>query len=352
MPTIALVSPLPPTQGRLATFGAALADGLETVGVDVTRVDITTDAGARAGLLAQSDFAVIQHDDGIRGGLDGDQLVDLIGGLRVPSILILHTIAKEPSPQQRSTLESLVAATDHVVVLTSAAQTRLCTDYGVDRRKVSVIAHGASATADAQMKRPSRPTLVTWGLLRPGKGIERVIDAMPLLRTLPGRPRYQITGPTHPTVLATEGEEYRTALTERARLNGTADAVTFDPNYRGRATLSALIRSATAVVLPYDSTDQVASSLLVEAVAHGRPVVATAFPHAIELLSNGAGIVVDHDDPDALASALHRVLTQPRLSGSMAAEARLMAPSMAWPLVAATYLSLAQRLIAQRRALV
>ena len=53
----------------------------------------------------------------------------------------------------------------------------------------------------------------------------------------------------------------------------------------------------------------------------------TAFPHAVELLSGGAGIVVDHDDPDAMASALHRVLTQPRLAGSMASEARLLAPN-------------------------
>ena len=87
-------------------------------------------------------------------------------------------------------------------------------------------------------------------------------------------------------------------------------------------------------MLPYDSTDQVTSGVLVDAIACGRPVVATAFPHAVELLGSGAGIVVDHDDPDALASALRRVLTQPRLAGSMAAEARRLAPEMAWPVVA------------------
>ena len=42
--------------------------------------------------------------------------------------------------------------------------------------------------------------------------------------------------------------------------------------------------------------------MLVDAIAAGRPVVATAFPHAVELLSSGAGIVVDHDDPEALAA--------------------------------------------------
>jgi glycosyltransferase involved in cell wall biosynthesis len=103
-------------------------------------------------------------------------------------------------------------------------------------------------------------------------------------------------------------------------------------------------------VLPYDSTDQVTSGVLVDAIASGRPVVATAFPHAVELLSSGAGIVVGHDDPDAMASALRRVLTQPRLAGDMAAEARRLAPEMAWPVVASAYLKVAHRVLAQRRA--
>ena len=40
--------------------------------------------------------------------------------------------------------------------------------------------------------------------------------------------------------------------------------------------------------------------MLVDAVAAGRPVVSTAFPHAVELLASGAGIVVPQRDPVAL----------------------------------------------------
>ena len=113
--------------------------------------------------------------------------------------------------------------------------------------------------------------------------------------------------------------------------------------------LAALIQQSSVVVLPYDSTEQVTSGVLVEAIANGRPVVATAFPHAAELLSGGAGIVVDHDDPAALASALRQIVTQPRLAGSMAAEARRRAPEMAWSVVAKDYLGLAHRVLAERR---
>ncbi len=87
-------------------------------------------------------------------------------------------------------------------------------------------------------------------------------------------------------------------------------------------------------MLPYDSPDQVTSGVLVDAVAAGRPVVATAFPHAVELLASGAGIVVPRRDPAALAAALRRVLTEPGLAEGMAAEARRLAPELAWPAVA------------------
>ena len=84
----------------------------------------------------------------------------------------------------------------------------------------------------------------------------------------------------------------------------------------------------------------------------GRPVVATAFPHAVELLASGAGFIVHHDDPDALVAALHRLLTEPLLAAPMAAEAARLAPKMAWPVVTNTYLGLAHRLLAARSALV
>ena len=303
-------------------------------------------------LLNQSDVAVIQYDDGIYGGVDGDDAAGILDGLRVPSIVIAHTILKDTTPHQRSILETIAATADQVVVMSEAAKQRLCSGYAVDRHNVTTIPHGATVPTVPPLKRPSRPTILTWGLLGPGKGIERVIEAMGSLNDLPGRPRYLVAGPTHPKVLAADGEAYRDARTEQARRNGVADSVFLDGRYFNGSMLTALVQSAAVVVVPYDSTDQVSSGVLVDAIASGRPVVATAFPHAVELLCSGAGVVVGHDDPGALATALRSILTQPRLAGSMAAEARRLAPAMAWPVVAGAYLRLAQRLVAERPAVI
>jgi glycosyltransferase involved in cell wall biosynthesis len=235
--------------------------------------------------------------------------------------------------------------------MSDAASRRLCSGFDVDRRKIVTIPHGATVVApDGAGVRCGRPTLVTWGLMGPGKGVERVIGAMESIRDLPGQPRYVVAGRTHPKVLAAEGEAYRDALIAQARRCGVADVVSFDPGYRNNTMLAALAQSAVAVVVPYDSTDQVTSGVLVDALANGRPVVATAFPHAVELLSSGAGLIVEHDDPDAMALALRRVLTEPRLKGEMAAEARRLAPGMAWSVVAGAYLKLARRIDSQQRA--
>jgi glycosyltransferase involved in cell wall biosynthesis len=371
LPTIGLLSTHPPTKCGLATFSLALADGLRANGVEVNILRIadgTASSDSRivgelvngvpasvaetSERLNQTDLAVIQHEYGIYGGADGDEVLDIVAGLRIPSIVVVHTVLTDPSPHQRSVLESLAASASRIVVLSEAARVRLCHGYDVDRHKVTTIPHGATVIANAQVKRSGRPTLLTWGLLGPGKGIERVIEAMPALRDLPGHPRYLVAGRTHPKVLAASGEDYRNQRIEQARSLGVAGAVAFDPGYQSFSTLTALIQSSAAVVLPYDSTDQVSSGVLVDAIANGRPVIATAFPHAVELLNCGAGIVVPHNDPQALASALQRVLMEPRLAGSMAAAARQLAPTMAWPVIAKAYVVLAQRLLVEHRALV
>ena len=368
-PSFGILSTYPPTPYGPAIFSAALAHGLSTNGADVSVVRVAdgspsastrivgelvngsaASVAACAELLNQSDVAVIQHEYGVYGGVDGDEVLAITDRLRVPLIVVAHTIPKDRAPHQQSVLKKLATRADQVIVMSAAASQRLRRDFGIAHRKVATIPHGATVPTNVSSVRGGRPIVLTGGLLGPGKGIERVIDAMRSLHALPGRPRYLVAGRTHPKVLAADGEAYRNARIEQARRSGVADSVYFDTGDRNRPMLSALVRSAAVVALPYDSTDQVTSSALAYAVASGRPVVATAFPHAVELLASGAGIVVGHDDPDALTSALRRVLTEPRLAGAMAAEARRLAPEMAWPIVAREYLRLANRLLPHRRA--
>jgi len=373
-PAFGILSSFPPTACGLATFSAALAHGLQANGADahVVRVVDAPDhlqtpervvghlvngspssVQAATALLNHCDVAVVQHEYGLYGGTDGDEVLEVLGGLTVPSIVVAHTILSDPTSHQWSVLSEVASLADQVVVMTEAARERLCRRFDVDPNIVVTIPHGAAIPMRRRTpNRQSRPTLLTWGLIGPGKGIERAIDAMKLLHDLPMRPQYLVAGRTHPKVLAEQGESYRHSLVKQAQHLGVGSSVTFDDDYRDVASLTDLIQSSAVVVLPYDSKEQVTSGVLVDAVAAGRPVVATAFPHATELLASGAGLVVDHDDPEALALALRRILLDPELASRMAAEAERLAPGMGWQVVAGCYLSLANRLLSEVRALV
>ena len=195
------------------------------------------------------------------------------------------------------------------------------------------------------MRRADRLRLLTWGLLGPGKGIEWAIDAMAMLADVRPLPSYLIAGATHPKVLATDGEAYREMLQRRCWSTRAVRSVTFDESYRDLPALTRLIGSADLVVLPYDSEDQVTSGVLVDAVACGRPVVATAFPHAVELLSGGAGIVVPQRDAGALADVVGGLVDHPEHLELMATACRRLAPDLSWPVVAGRYDELATSLL-------
>ena len=367
------LSTYPPTQCGLATFTDALAthlgDGAE-VGI-VRVVDrfqpdrrsavvhqlVTGAAGsemAAATALNRFDVAVVQHEFGIFAGQDGAAVLEVLRQVRVPTVVVLHTVLVNPSPHQRSILEEVVAIADAVVVMTGTAQRRLLDGYLIDAEKVVLIPHGAptdwaavaSAGRDASAGSDAGvPIILTWGLLGPGKGIEWAIEAVARLHDLEPAPRYLVAGETHPKVLEHQGSAYRDGLIAEVARLGIGDRVEFDDRYLDQASLRKLVASADVVVLPYDSKDQVTSGVLIEAVTCRRPVVATAFPHAVELLVGGAGIVVPQKDARALARALRRILTEPGLSASMVKAAERLAPDLTWRTVADQYRFLGQRLV-------
>jgi glycosyltransferase involved in cell wall biosynthesis len=363
----ALLSTYPPTQCGLATFTAALLAQLRQSGDRACVVRVLDEPGARAGsdvvqdLVAGSaasaaaaaetlnsfDVVIVQHEYGIYGGPDGQDVVSLLNALHVPTIVVLHTVLAHPTVRQRAILHEVIASADAVVTMTQTARTRLLDVYHASPEMVRVIPHGAADNrVPAGPATAGRPKVLTWGLLGPGKGIEHAIDSMRILRDRGLRVDYVVAGQTHPRVLARDGEAYRRELERRARDRGVADRVHFDDRFLPAGTLSQLIGTADVVLLPYDSQEQVTSGVLIEAVTAGKPLVSTGFPHAVELLGGGAGLLVGRQDAAGMAAALQRVLSEPGLSARMSRCSAELAPCLLWPAVASSYRSLAATLTA------
>lgn len=359
-PRILFVSSYPPTQCGIATFTRSLLLALAQVrgsaaGLGVARVrsrdddSISLDPEVAVEVSADSrswpmevaraetsfDVVWVQHEFGIFGRDSGRRVLELCEVSDRPLIATLHTVLLEPTRTEREIVERVAWRCEQLVLMSQAARERLLSTHDVDPGKVTVIQHGAYEYRRIRIRnRQARPVIATWGLLGPGKGLEWGIRAMAHLRHLQPLPRYHIQGATHPNVLSTEGEAYRDHLARLASKLGVTDMVTMSSDYLSPEQLARLMEDIDVVLLPYDSRIQVTSGVLVEALAAGLPVVATSFPHAIELLSEGAGRVVPHENPKAIAAALENLLTRPRAMRAAAMAARRIAPGLRWSSVA------------------
>lgn len=358
---LGIVATHPPTQCGLATFAYALEQALERQGHHVHTVAVDAAEGESlhplagvltpgshasmrrtAAVLSKCDVALIQHEFGIFGGPDGDEIVEVTRDVDSPIIVTLHTVPLEASVHRASILVSLCEVADRVVVMSNAARERLVGTYApIDAERVVVIPHGAvRVTEDPGIAHLSE--VLTWGLIGPGKGIEHVIRAIGLLHQLGVDVRYTIAGSTHPKVKAKEGERYRDMLRDLAHELNVEHLVTFDEQYRDVEELTRFISTAGVVVLPYDSHEQITSGVLTDSLAAGCAVIATEFPHAVELLGDGAGLLVPHADPQSLAVAMRTVTSEPRLVAQLRARARELSASFDWDVVAEQYVELAR----------
>ncbi|MDH4307888.1 MAG: glycosyltransferase [Acidimicrobiia bacterium] len=366
--SIGFVSTYPPTVCGLATYtesllGAISGDrgggsslGVVEVGGLHGRLDRrrvvhrhfggdSRSLGRAARILNTYDTVSVQHEFGIFSGPDGVEVLDLVEAITVPVAVTLHTVLDAPTPGQRAIMGHLADRADQLVVMSNTAAARLAGRYGVDPDRIEVIPHGANPLfARPSLVAGGRPLVLTWGLIGPGKGLETAIRAFAGLLDLRPAPRYLIAGATHPNVVAAAGETYRQSLVSLAQGLGLDHLVEFDDRYLGGPALARLVRRADMVLLPYSSTEQVTSGVLAEAIAAGKPVVATPFPHAVELLTGGAGLMASHGDVAGFSGAIRSVLTDQDLRSSMGRDARRLAESWFWPMIGRRYSNLLSRL--------
>lgn len=365
------LSTYPPTRCGLATFTQALAEAMTDADNRDARVIrvldepapasearfgrrmvaaelIAGDAESRAAAvrtLNGFDIVIVQHEYGIYGGTDGDEVLSVLEQLSAPSIVVLHTVLEAPTEGQRMVLERVGELATSLVVMSDRAMENLAAHYDVPMGKVRLIPHGVPESSFEAPSRPVGRRLLTWGLIGPGKGIEWGIRAMAELADMQPRPEYVVVGKTHPKVLANEGEAYRERLQSLVRELGLDDVVTFVDEYLDSEQLADHLAAADAVLLPYDTKDQVTSGVLVEAVAAAKPVISTRFPHAVQLLSAGAGVVVDQQDPLAIADAVRVILGENGTAAQMSAAAARVSVGTGWNEVAVEYRKLAEAIL-------
>ncbi|WP_183998135.1 MULTISPECIES: glycosyltransferase family 4 protein [Rhizobium] len=293
------------------------------------------------------DVACLQHEFGIFGGEDGDHIVELLSRLKMPIVTTLHTVLAEPSPGQRRVLNKIVDRSAKVIVMAEKGRTLLSEVYHVPDDKIEVVAHGIPdmpfsdpTTSKAGLGFDGRSVILTFGLLSPNKGIEVMIDAMPLI--LKSRPDavYVILGATHPNLVLDQGETYRESLMKRVKDLGIDESVVFLDRFVDKATLMDFISMCDVYATPYLNEAQMTSGTLAYSFGLGKAVVSTPYWHARELLADGRGVLVPFGDSTAIGREIASILTDDRRRDAMRLRAYQTSRPMTWQKTAERYLAL------------
>ncbi len=313
-----------------------------------------------ADFLNQSKFEVVcvQHEYGIYGGDCGDYLLALTDRLTKPVVTTLHTVLADPNPSQKRVLKALADRSSALVVMAHRAYRMLEDVYGVPPSKTHLVHHGVpdvpfgdTEPFKGRFEVAGRPTILTFGLLSPGKGIEMMLDA--LAKVKPDFPNiaYIVLGATHPGVRRESGEAYRISLEQRAIRLGIAENVIFHNRYVSLDDLCEYLRAADLYVTPYRNRDQIVSGTLAYALATGRAIISTPYWYAEELLDNGRGRLVGFEDVDALANQVRELLRDDNARLKVRKAAYEFGRRMTWSSVANQYRNLFDKAREDRKTL-
>ena len=291
------------------------------------------------------DMVCLQHQYGIFGGTAGSHILHLLRGLKMPVVTTLHTVLREPDPNQRMVMGEIAELSDRLIVMSELSSQFLQEIFKVPGSKIDMVPHGVP---DLPFLDPNfykdrfgvegKAVLLTFGLLSPNKGIENVIQALPQILSKHKNVAYIVAGATHPHILRREGDKYRASLQALAKEMGVEAQVTFHNRFVSPEEMVEFIGAADIYITPYRHEAQVVSGTLAYALGAGKAIISTPYWHAIELLDDRRGALVPFQNPEAIANKTIELLDTPAIRHAMRKRAYLFAREMVWKRVAQGYM--------------
>ena len=261
---------------------------------------------------------------------------------RRPRVMTAHYILPpRPSRRQVASARRVFARMDAVVAHSEHGAARLRDEVGIDPAKVRVIPHGAfdyltrlpeEKPLPAELEGAEGPVILFFGLLRPYKGIENLLEAF---RRVEGAELWIVGNPRMDVAPL------------RALAAQAPGRVRFVTRFVEDAEIPAIFRRADLVALPYLDAEH--SGVLYTGLAFGKPLVLSAVGGFPEAAATGAGRLVPPGDTDALASALSELTADEDARADLTtAAARAAAGPFSWDEAARRTLDLYRELIEAR----
>jgi glycosyltransferase involved in cell wall biosynthesis len=256
-----------------------------------------------------------------------------------PRVMTAHyVLPASPSRRQLRSARRAFGAMDAVVAHSEHGARRLREVVGLDPGRIRVIHHGAfdyltrlpeEKPLPAELAGAEGPVILFFGLLRPYKGIDVLLEAF---REIEG------------AELWIAGNARMEVEPLRRRAAEAPGRVRFLTRFVEDAEIPAIMRRADVVVLPYRDVEH--SGVLYAALAFGKPLVLSAVGGFPEVAEQGAAWLVPPEDPMALAGALDELVRNEGTRAALvAAAAETAAGAYSWDEAARRTLALYRELL-------
>lgn len=325
-------------------------DTSETVDFQNIAQKINEDAGI--------ELVLIQHEFGLFARHDKEFLT-FTRFIEKPVVIVFHTVLPNPLPTQKEYLGQLIDACSAVIVMTHTSAEILHKEYDIDKEKINIIPHGTHLVLHKdkkilkeKYKVTGRRILSTFGLLSPGKSIETSLEALPAIVKENPTVLFLIIGKTHPVILKTAGETYREMLKAKVVELGLTDYVRFVNLYLDLPVLLEYLQLTDVYLFTSADPNQAVSGTFVYALSCGCPIIATPIPHALELLKDKSGLIVDFKDSSGLAIAANKLLGSEKRRSRMRIAGLQKTAATAWENVATGYARLFNRELESEESLI
>src|SRR5690554_2762494 len=301
--------------------------------------------------LSGAEVCILEHEFGIYGGQSGVYILPLLYRLHIPLISTLHTILKNPSYTEKAILKQICKMSDRLVVMSYKAITFLETIYNVPAEKIVRIEHGLpdirfdKEESRTELKLNDKKLLLTFGFIGRNKGIETVIKALPRIINSHPEVLYIVLGKTHPNVLRSVGEEYRSYLQVLIKNLNLGDHVLLLNEFVDEPSLFKYLAACDIYITPYINEAQITSGTLTYAMGSGCAVVSTPYWHAAELLTDNKGCLFDFRDESGLAKIINQLLDKPEMMKAIQQKAVKYGQDIIWPKIGERYSALAKQLV-------
>ncbi len=187
-----------------------------------------------------------------------------------------------------------------VIVHTEQGRARLLAQ-GVAADRLLLMPHGPLVEPHDAPPDPMLGPLrfVLFGKIKPYKGVDVLIEAFAALPPeLRGQARLHVVGKPYMDLAP---------LHALAQARGVADRLTIEPRFVADDEMAAVFPPGSVAVFPYREIE--ASGVMSIALAHGRPIVASAIGNFAETLTDGVhGRLVTPGDVPALTGALAQLI--------------------------------------------